>query len=203
MAGLWNPWGSRQLLAGQAICGFGCHWGKILVVVGVWWGHGTRLSVCAGEILANCSAAQEGKVEPRPNTLQRGTGIADLNWVYSSVVEGILQRTTQSHQQELRGGGGRARGLLAGLSHHWGRGRRGCQITLQCPEWGRDPSRASQGSGCCRAVLVDTPLQSCLDIGDCAFGVADGCGCPPLQEGGLEAVFQYRTCCRNYVSLLV
>ena len=30
--------------------------------------------------------------------------------------------------------------------------------------------------------MVDTPLQYCMDIGDCAFGLADSC--PPFQEGG-------------------
>ena len=38
--------------------------------------------------------------------------------------------------------------------------------------------------------MADTALPLCLDIGDCAFGVADGCGCPSFQEGEPEVVFQ-------------
>ena len=37
--------------------------------------------------------------------------------------------------------------------------------------------------------MADTPLQHCVDFGDCAFGVADRCGCPPFQEEGPEGVF--------------
>ena len=38
--------------------------------------------------------------------------------------------------------------------------------------------------------MVETPLQHCMDIGDCAFGVANGCDGSPFQEGGPEGVFQ-------------
>ena len=34
------------------------------------------------------------------------------------------------------------------------------------------------------------PLQNCVDIRDCAFGVADRCGDPAFQEEGTEGVFQ-------------
>ena len=44
--------------------------------------------------------------------------------------------------------------------------------------------QAPQGSGCCRAVMVDMPLQHCMVMEDYAFGVADGCGGSPYQEGG-------------------
>ena len=43
---------------------------------------------------------------------------------------------------------------------------------------------------CYGAVMVDIPLQHCVDIGDCAFGVAERCGGSPFQEGRPEGLFQ-------------
>ena len=104
-----------------------------------------------------------------------------FNWVYTSVAEGTLRRSHQSYQHTFHRGG-RARGLWAELSHHWGRGHQSCQTTPQPqhPGVGRNSSRSPEGSGCCRAVMVDKPLQHCKDIGDHAFGVADGCDGSPL-----------------------
>ena len=82
---------------------------------GVCRGHGTRLPVSTKEFLSKCSAVQEGKAEPCPHTLQCGRGVADLNWVHSSKLEGILWRSPQSHQHAFWGGG-RAGGFWGWLS---------------------------------------------------------------------------------------
>ena len=63
---------------------------------------------------------------------------------------------------------------------------------LPAPRGGWVPSRAPEGSGCRRAVMVDTPLHHCVDIGDCVFGVAGGCGYPHFQEGGPGGCSNYR-----------
>ena len=39
------------------------------------------------------------------------------------------------------------------------------------------------------AVIVDTPVQHCVGIGDCAFGVADSCDGSTFQEGGPPSHF--------------
>ena len=41
-----------------------------------------------------------------------------------------------------------------------------------------------------RAVMVDMPLQHCMDIGHSAFGVQIGVAVPRIQEWGPESVFQ-------------
>ena len=72
----------------------------------------------AEEILVNGPAAQKWKAEPRPHGTQCGRGAADLNGVYSWTVEGIFRRSPNPNDAFRRGH--KARGLWAGLSHHWG-----------------------------------------------------------------------------------
>ncbi len=107
------------------------------------------------------SGTQEGEAVPYQHCFQWRWAAADLNWGYLRTVEGILLGSPQSHRHVFHWGS-RVRGLGGGLVHH--------------PSWSHRGSQEAwvlQMSGCGGAVLVDTPLQHRVVVGDSASGLTD------------------------------